>query len=233
MSKSVGEITSESYRPAGQLGVPWVEFDTRQAADGRIVVWHDEVVTDGIRAGALTSVQLARRGIWRLEEILEALPHGIGIDLDVKNSIEDAIRPVGETTAAKVARIAVPAMNERPILLSSFDPALPCLVRSISSYLPLGLLTWEQIPIRESVPTARHLGFNVLAPNIRALEPNGIPLGATAAELRTHVDIAHQVGLQLLAWVAEPHQLSYLQNLGIDAACVDDITAAQAALASS
>ena len=220
--------TPASCLLAARLGVAWVEVDVRQAADGAIVAWHDELLAGGVAAGSLPGARLAAdHGIWELGRLLEALPPGLGVDLDVKNRVDDAARAPADTTAGRVARIAARAASERPLLLTSFDPALPTLVRPLAPGLPLGLLTWAGVPLRESIPTARHLGFDVLAPHVGALLPGVTP----PAALRRQVAIAHRVGLRLLAWVAQPADLPWLRRLGVDAACVDDIPAARAALA--
>jgi glycerophosphoryl diester phosphodiesterase len=226
----IRENTPESYRFVHRMGGTWVELDARQAADGVIVVWHDETVPGGRPAGSVGSDEIRRYGGWTLEHILDLLPPSIGIDLDVKNRLSDASSPPEETTAARVARITAKVMDERPVLLTSFDPALRKLVATTSAELPTGLLTWPEVPLRESIPAARHLGYAVVAPHVDALKPHGIPLGASQEEIREQIDIAHQVGLEVLVWVAEPRDLRYLRDVGVDAACVDDVEASQAAL---
>jgi glycerophosphoryl diester phosphodiesterase len=119
----IRENSMESFLMAQSLGARWVELDVRKAADEQIVVWHDEVI-GGHPIASLTSHRLAREGIRRLEDILQLLPKGLGIDLDIKNNIHDAVCPILETTAAKVARVARQASHDRPVLLTSFDPAL-------------------------------------------------------------------------------------------------------------
>ncbi len=225
------ENTPDSCLAASRAGATWVELDVRQAADGVLVAWHDECLADGDRVSGLPSAALRRQGVWSLQDLLDALPPGLGIDLDVKNQVEDAARHRSQTTAAKVARSAVRARRQRPVLVSSFDPALGRLAGPVAPALPLGLLTWEQIPLRESIPTACHLGFRVLAPHVDAVTPNGGALGADAAELRRQVRIAHELGLSLLVWGGGSDELPALQRLGVDAACVDDLPAARAALA--
>jgi glycerophosphoryl diester phosphodiesterase len=158
------------------------------------------------------------------------LPPGLGIYVDIKNSVDDALCSIQETTASKVARIIAPVGEERSVLLTSFDPSVAALVRATAPNIATGLSTWEQIPLRESIPSAHHLGFEVLAPYIGAVKPYGIPLGADSSTLRAHVEIAHEAGLQVLVWVVDPDDLPYLRDLDVDAACVDDIPAAQARL---
>lgn len=216
------ENTPASFRLAHQLGVPWIELDARQAADGVLVVHHDESLPDGISTAALDSGALKGRGIWTLQEVLETLPPGLGVDVDIKNTVRDALCPADETTAAKVARMVAPVRAERPVLLTSFDPSVAALARAAVPDIAVGLLTWQQVPLRESVPGARHLGFEVVAPFVGVVR-NGGPI-------REHVAAAHEAGLEVLVWVAEAEDLPGLRDLGVDAACVDDVAAARAAL---
>jgi glycerophosphoryl diester phosphodiesterase len=224
----VPENSIRSFQAAHALGATWVELDVRKAADGELVVCHDERLADGTPVRSLPAADLPRKGIHRLEEVLTRLPDGLGIDLDVKNSVDDAVCPVAETTAARVARIARiarGATGDRRVLLTSFDPALRAVVETVAPELPVGLLTWAQVPLRESIPTARRLGYDVLAPWIGALRPHGIALGGSGDEVRAQVAVAHQAGLQLLVWVAGPDDVPWLAELGIEGMCVDDIQA--------
>lgn len=219
------ENSVRSFQAAHALGATWVELDVRKAADGELVVCHDERLADGTPVRSLEAADLAREGIHRLEEVLAGLPDGLGIDLDVKNSVDDAVGPVADTTAARVARIARGAAGDRRVLLTSFDPALRAVVQRVAPELPVGLLTWAQVPLRESIPAARRLGYDVLAPWIGALRPHGIALGGSGDEVRAQVAVARQAGLQLLVWVAVPDDVPWLAELGIEGMCVDDIPA--------
>lgn len=225
----VPENSIRSFQAAHALGATWVELDVRKAADGEPVVCHDERLADGTPVRSLEAADLSRKGIHRLEEVLACLPGGLGIDLDVKNGVDDAVCPVADTTAARVARIARGAAGDRRVLLTSFDPALRALVESVAPELPVGLLTWRPVPLRESVPTARRLGYDVLAPWIGALRPDGTgPGGGDGDEVRAQVAVARQAGLQLLVWVAGPDDVPWLAELGIEGVCVDDIPAVSA-----
>jgi hypothetical protein len=43
-------------------------------------------------------------------------------------------------------------------------------------------------------------------------------------EIQAHVAIGHDIGLQFLAWVANPDDIPLLDQLGIEGVCVDDIS---------
>jgi glycerophosphoryl diester phosphodiesterase len=102
-------------------------------------------------------------------------------------------------------------------------------VETVAPELPVGLLTWPPVPLRESVPTARRLGYDVLAPWIGALRPDGTgPRGGD--EVRAQVAVARRAGLQLLVWVAGPGDVPWLAELGVEGVCVDDIPAVRASI---
>jgi glycerophosphoryl diester phosphodiesterase len=90
----------ESFQAAAASGLPWVELDVQRSADGELVVRHDPVTPAGDLIITRTAAQLAASGIRPLDEVLAALPAGLGVDIDVKTIIEDAADPPGRRTAA-------------------------------------------------------------------------------------------------------------------------------------
>ena len=58
----------------------------------------------------------------RVADLLEELPARDRLDIDVKTSLEDALRPRARTTAALVADLLADAASRRPLLVTSFDP---------------------------------------------------------------------------------------------------------------
>lgn len=129
------ENTLASFSQAVRLGVDAVELDVHRSADGHLVVMHDERVdrtTNGKgEVGATTLAALRRldagggERIPTLDEVLEAVPTRIAVNIELK----------GSGTAAPVARAV--AGCTRPLLVSAFDhaelarfhslcPAIPC-----------------------------------------------------------------------------------------------------------
>ena len=148
------ENTLASFSQAVHLGVDAVELDVHRSADGHLVVLHDERVdrtTNGKGQVAATTLAALRRldagggeRIPTLDEVLEALPARIAVNIELK----------GRGTAAPVARTVTG--RRRPLLVSAFDhaelarfhglcPAIPC--------APL-LAQWR----RGVLDTARTLG---------------------------------------------------------------------------
>ena len=131
------ENTLAGFRHAAALGVDAVELDVH-LADGRLVVIHDarvERTTDGTGAVAALPFAALRaldagagERIPTLEEVLDALPPDIGVNVELK----------GAGTAEPAARLlGASGQSTRPLLVSSFDttelarfhalrPSIPC-----------------------------------------------------------------------------------------------------------
>src|SRR3954471_10439848 len=191
------ENTIDSFRAAVAAGLGWVEVDARVNADGVLVSRHDPALDDGRLVSELTSAETDSVGLMRVADLFEALPPEVGVDVDVKTSLEDALRPRGATTAALVADLmARVAPTGRPLLVSSFDPAALLIVRERAPGVALGLLTWRLFPLRKAIAAAVHLGVEVVAPHYESLAPRP-PHDRPPEEL---VRVAHEAGLQVLTW---------------------------------
>lgn len=73
----------------------WVEVDVRRTRDDALVVAHDAAYADGTFLVDLTASQVQQRGTLLLSELLQALPDGAGLSLDLKTCMEDAARLPG------------------------------------------------------------------------------------------------------------------------------------------
>jgi glycerophosphoryl diester phosphodiesterase len=208
--KGPDENTLASFLRAVEAGVPWVEVDVRVSADRRLVAHHDPRLADGRLVSELTAMET---GLMRLEELLEAVPPEIGVDIDLKSSLEDAVRPRAQTTAAVVAGVAEREHSRRPLLVTSFDPAALLVVRERAPAVPMGLITWERFPLRLAVPAAAHLGANVLAAHHESFRG-----GSDQA-----ISVAHQSGLQVMAWCPPPRKAEVLRAAGVDCLVLDDV----------
>jgi glycerophosphoryl diester phosphodiesterase len=225
------ENTVASFLAAVERGARWVEVDARRTADDRLVVLHDPVGPGGGFAVDLTAAELSGQGVTLLEEVLTALPAGVGVDLDLKTCLEDAVRPAEETTAALVARVAAGLAGQRPLLVSSFDPGALATVRGLAPELPLGLLTWKRYPLRKAIPAAVHLGAQVAVPHWAVFGSDSEGTAAGHRSVGYAVDVAHRAGLELLAWSGDHATAQRLLDAGVDAVCVDDAPGLLATLA--
>jgi glycerophosphoryl diester phosphodiesterase len=215
--RGVRENTLESFLAAVSAGLMWVEVDARANADGMLVAHHDPQIAGGGWVSELSSSETDALGLMRVEELFDALPDSIGVDVDVKSSLEDAVRPRGETTAWLVVEMVSRVHGDRRVLVSSFDPAALLTVRRALPSVPLGWLTWSRFPLRKAIAATAQLGFEVVAPHASSFFlPNERPAGEC-------VRVAHQAGMQVLAWNASLEERDPLLAAGIDCLVIDDV----------
>jgi glycerophosphoryl diester phosphodiesterase len=216
------ENTLGSFRAAVAAGLSWVEVDARVTADGVLVACHEAVAADGRYVAELSATETDELGLMRVGGLLDDLPPGIGVDVDLKTSLEDAQRPRDRTTAALVAALLTPQIGRRPLLVTSFDPAALLIVRERAPELPLGLLTWIRFPLRKAIPAAAHLGVQVIAPHVESfgLRQDAPRLGERA--IGDAVRVAHDAGLEVVAWCPLPSERDVLIAAGVDCLVIDD-----------
>ena len=176
------ENTLRSFQRAVELGVSAVELDV-YVVEGTLVVIHDETVdrtTNG--SGPVAAKSLAElRGldagegetIPTLQEVFDAIPHEIGINIELK----------GPGTGAAVLRFMEQTTDDRAVLVSSFHHEELREIRRHNTVLPLAPLfsrmsrtlfavaeeldSWSvnvsrQIASRELIDDAHDLGYRVL-----------------------------------------------------------------------
>ena len=227
------ENTLESFLAAVQHGVDWLEVDVRRTSDDLLVVAHNPADDDGVFYADITGHEASYRGSLRLEELLEALPPGVGVDFDVKTSMEDATRERDRTTMGRLAPLVVRESRRRPVLVTSFDPGALDIARELAPGVPRGLLTWLHFPIGQAVAAAGHLDVQVLAPHWGSLRPNQIEPEALQRPLESVVDLVHRSGREFLAWCPPLEFAPELLAVGVDALCVNDVPEALASLSPS
>ena len=222
------ENTLASMRAAFEAGCTWIETDARITADDVLVVRHDPVVEDGRIIAEMTAEETDELGIVRVADVLEEMPLELAIDLEIKSSLEDALRPRERTTAALVADLIAERAGPRTVLASSFDPAAILTVRERAPEVPIGLLTWMRFPLRKSIAAAAQLGAEVVAPQVASFGlREGAPLERDLGEF---VAVAHQAGLQVVAWCPTPPEAETLIDAGVDCVILDDVPDAVANL---
>jgi glycerophosphoryl diester phosphodiesterase len=220
------ENTLASFQAAVDAGLDWVEVDARVTADRVLVASHDPVVADGRFIAELSAAETDALGLLRIADLLEALAPGVGVDVDVKTSLEDALRPRAETTAALAADLLAPAGEIRRLLVTSFDPAALLIVRERAPELAVGLITWTRFPLRKAIPAAVHLGADVVVAHVASFgfAPRDAPTFGRSAS-RT-VQVAHEAGLQVAAWCPLASEMEDCVAAGIDCLIVDAVPAA-------
>ena len=222
------ENTLGSYRAAVTAGLRWVEVDARITADDVLVARHDPVTEDGRFIAELSAAEADEAGLMRVADLLAELPPEVGVDVDVKSSLEDALRPRERTTGALVADLLAPQAARRPLLVSSFDPAALAIFRERLPAVPLGLLTWMWFPLRKAIAAAAHLGVEVVAPHVGSLLPRHPPVPALERPVEHSVRVAHEAGLQVVVWCPAGDEIERLAAAGVDCLIVDDVPAVTA-----
>ena len=117
------ENTVGSMLAALDAGVDWLEVDLTRTADDSLVAHHNPALPDGRFLVDTTRAEAEAAGVVGLDELLDALPPGVPVDLDVKTVLEDAVDPAARRTAALLAPLLEREAGRRPLLVTSFDPA--------------------------------------------------------------------------------------------------------------
>lgn len=217
------ENTLASFLAAVRMGLEWVEVDVRRTADDVLVVTHNPARQDGVFWADLTGSQAAASGILHLDDLLAALPDGIGVDFDVKSSLEDAPRRRALTTMGLLAPVLRREARRRPVLVTSFDAAALGIARELAPKVPRGLLTWVDFPVGHAVAFAAHLDVDVLALHGGSLKPNRVEPAPLQRPLEQVIDTVHTTGLELMAWCPGSRFSRQLITAGVDALCVNNV----------
>jgi glycerophosphoryl diester phosphodiesterase len=225
--------TLGSFAAAVGSGARWVEADVRRLGDDVLVVAHDASYPDGPRLDGLTAAEADRRGTLRLSTLLDELPRQVGLDLDLKSSMDDCLRSPGRTTAGLLAPVVVAEATRRPLMVSSFDPAALWHLRATAPRVPLGLLTWHRFPVEMAVAACVHMDVEVLALHVGSLREGTAGGQIDSGVLARLLALLHRCGRQLLVWCPQIALARLLVSAGVDAVVVDDLPEALVALSPS
>lgn len=217
------ENTLDSFLAAVTMGLEWLEVDVRRTRDDVLIVTHNPAREDGRFYADLTGDEASAGGVLRLETLLEVLPTGVGVDFDVKSSMEDAARHRASTTMGLLAPVIVREARRRQVLVTSFDAAALGIVRELVPGVPRGLLTWVEFPVGHAVAFAAHLDVEVLALHGGSLKPNRAEPEHLQRPIPQIIDAVHASGLELLAWCPGTRFARQLIAAGVDALCVNNV----------
>jgi glycerophosphoryl diester phosphodiesterase len=229
--EGLAENSLESILAAPAAGLRWVEFDVRRTADDVLVVGHYPTVGDAQFVAELPLADAQALGAVLLDTVLARLPAGVGVNLDVKTAMEDALRPAATTTAGLLAPVAAAEVGRRPLLVSSFDPAALLILGEAAPGIPRSLLTWIGFPLRKAIPAAAHLGLDAVGAHWSSFSANPMDKAPTFRSAEYAVSVAHEAGLEVAAWCPQAPEARTLLAAGVDAVVVDDVPRAVAALA--
>jgi glycerophosphoryl diester phosphodiesterase len=189
--------------------IDMVEIDVQRCASGELVVFHDRVLdrtTDGTGAiGGADWKHLRDRRlegtkarIPRLETLVEALPEGLGLNVELKHA------GVAADVATELSSL------DRQVLVSSFVP------QAIAPLSDRGFRTAHLIHPEQSsgwdteLAAAESIGADAVHPHVEAVG---------AAEIES----AHDRGLAVNAWTAQDvATVTRLREAGVDGLIVDD-----------
>jgi glycerophosphoryl diester phosphodiesterase len=220
--RGLRENTLRSLTAAADAGVAWVELDVHRCTNG-FALLHDPAHGAGELVINRSVEELRTYGVDDLAAALTALPTSVGVDIDVKSSLEDACAAAEESTAAVLAPLVARELSRRPLLVTSFDAAVLLELRERVPAARLGLLTWYRFPLRIAVAAAARLGMDAVGLEVGSLgaadHEGRYVLRPDAPEV---LDVAHAAGMDVVAWCPDPATASVLGQAGVDAVVVDD-----------
>ena len=212
--------TPASFLAAAEEGASWVELDVRRSADDVLVCQHDPVDAEGRPLVEQTAADLAAAGVWTLASVLDALPAGLGVDVEVKNLPGEPDYDPDDAVAAAVAAELAAREGERPWMTSAFNPATVAVLAEHAPQVPAGLLHLAMFGLEAALPYALEQGASVLCPQ------RGAP-GLDAATIAR----VHEAGLAVFVWtVDDAAEARALAGEGVDAICTNHPGAIAAAL---
>jgi glycerophosphoryl diester phosphodiesterase len=225
------ENTLGSFLACVDAGLDWVEVDLRVTSDDIVVCEHFPTIPDGRYVVELTAAETDAAGILRLSELFDALPAHIGVNLDIKTAVEDALREASATTAATLGRLVRGESARRQLLFTSFDPAALRIAQEQAPMVPAGLLTWTRFPLRKAVPAAKHLGVQAVVAHVGSFSgPNENDRAPLFRDAAWTIDLAHRAGLDVMSWCPSADELGTLTEAGVDCHVVNDAARALALL---
>ncbi len=224
------ENTVASYVAAVGAGLKWVEVDVARTSDDDLVTIHNPATPDGVFVVDQTADDIAQKGVPRLSEVFDALPPGIGVNIDVKSTLEDAVVADDRTTYGLVAPVLRAELERRPIFVSSFDAAALLYLQRAAS-VPVGLIAWVRYPLRMAVSTAAQLDLDAVCLHWESFGPNEIEPGPVHPPPERSISVAHEAGLEVMCWCPAAEEAVRLVDAGVDAIVVNDVPGVLAALA--
>ncbi|RKS05483.1 glycerophosphoryl diester phosphodiesterase [Nocardiopsis sp. Huas11] len=224
------ENTAESFAAAAAAGADWVEVDVRRTADDALVLHHNAALDDGRTIVDLTAAECARAGLIGLDEGLAAIPPGVGVDVDVKTVMEDAVDAPSRRTASLLLPYLRRESARRRVFVCSFDPGVLLTVGEEVPGVPTAWMPYVRNPLDSAVAGALGMGCPIVAIDARSFGLTGEDPRPGRRSVAYTVDVAHRAGLQVLSWCPDPVDAARFAQEGVDAVVVDDVPGTVSAL---
>lgn len=213
------ENTLPSIHAAVEAGADWVEIDIRRTADDQLVLHHDGMIEGAVIAELNADAPQLQR-LATFEEFLAGVPAHIGLDIEIKPDLIDALKPKSTVNLmVDVYRSQAPA---HPAIFTSFDTGS---LQSVRAHLPqaaIGFLTWMRYPLEFAVITAAQLDAEAVCVHVTSL-------GTEKSSPTKHKEIARalrmcaELNIDVMVWGAKPDDVPRLLDQGVDALTVDHV----------
>ncbi|ESP88127.1 glycerophosphodiester phosphodiesterase [Candidatus Halobonum tyrrellensis] len=241
------ENTVEAARAAGEDGADLVEVDVRPSADGAVVVFHDDALDDregsrGITDGTglvseSTAAELSETDVFdsgrtvpTLADVLEALPAGVGVNVELKSNGESPTAagealPEAEVGARRAAWhpfvrdvLAVTDEFDGETLFSSFHEGA---IAAVADIAPDESVAPVALELADGLEVARRYGAAAVQAPLALLAdtPYADPDRVEGTDL---VAAAHEEGLAVNVWTVRTwHEAAAAVSAGADGLIAD------------
>lgn len=210
------ENTRESYLAAYEAGATWVELDILTSADGDLFMHHDHFVNRK-PVWTRTTADLLGKGLELFDGLCEAMPAGLGFDLEVKAVPGDVSELCGPPLLSKIIEWGKAHQACRDIVVTSFDPFVA--QKAAEAGLRAGWLTRQRFPLFEVVMAASAANLDLIVVHGSTLE------NRAAYEYRVGMDLAAELGIEVWAYDSATERIPDFAS-DITGFCVDDVRAA-------
>lgn len=224
------ENTVESYAAAAKAGADWIEVDVRRTADDALVLYHNAALDDGRAIVDLTARECAEAGLAGLDEGLAAIPAGVGLDVDVKTVMEDAVDAPSRRTVSLLLPYLRRQAESRRVFVCSFDPGVLLAVHEAAPEVPTAWMPFVRNPLDQAVAGAAGMGCPIVAIDARSFGLTGEAPRSGRRSVAYSVDMAHRAGIEVVSWCPDPVDTVRFAEAGVDAVVVDDVPGTVSAL---
>lgn len=224
-----GENTAESFAAAVDNGAAWVEIDVRRCADDILVIHHDAALDDGRVIVDLPAAECAKAGLLTIDDAMDAVPSGVGLDVDVKTVMEDAAAPPARRTMALLLPYLRAGSGQR-MFVCSFDPAALLAVHAEAPGIATAWMPFVRNPLDQAVAGAAGMGCSAVAIDARSFGLAGDAPVRGRRETEYTIEVAHRAGLEVVCWCPDADNAARFAAAGVDAVVVDDVPGVVGAL---